>query len=207
MSLSDAQALRRTLAKRANQRLVRLERSESKVTGENFASYGAAQNAYEYIRSTRAGKNRFSESKNYMDDINTIRREISVLQGFLQSPSSLVSGQKSIEANRISSFESGKWGVKYRRTGELNKKIKFASNKEFYDFLNSDLFNSLKKQGFTSEQIVELYDSAVDIESNEDVISDFEKALEEYRDRGNANLKDLKKKLGLGKPLKGKRRK
>lgn len=197
-SIDELQRMRRALAKRANQRIVRLERGESKVTGEKWNTFGAVLEAYDYLNRQKEGRTRFRESKNAMTDVQNLKREITVLQGFLGRKTSLVSGMKEIEQKRISTFESGKWGMKWKKKGILNKPLHFSSNKEFYDFLNSETFTGLVSTGFTSEQIVELYDSArVRIgEESDDIVADaMSAALEEYRNKGNASLKDLRKKM------------
>ena len=198
-SLDELQRIRRSLAKRANQRIVRLERAESKVTGEKLNTFGAVTEVYDYLNRQKAGRTRFRETANALTDSQELKREITVLQGFLGSKSSLVSGMKEIEEKRISSFESGKWGTKWKKTGIPNKPLHFTSNKEFYDFLNSETFKGLVSTGFTSEQIIELYDSArvrLGEEAESDAVSNaMSQALEEYRNRGNASLKDLRKKM------------
>ena len=197
--LEELQRMRRALAKRANQRIVRLERGESKVTGEKWNTFGAVMDVYDYLDKQKEGRTRFRESKNALTDFQSLRREITVLQGFLGRKSSLVSGMKEIEQKRIASFETGKWGTKWKKTGIPNKPLHFTSNKEFYDFLNSETFKGLVSTGFTSEQLVELYDSArvrLGEEAEADVVPNaMSDALEEYRNKGNASLKDLRKKM------------
>lgn len=154
-----AEDLRRTLAKRANQRLVRLERANSSITGENYASYGAAQIAYDYISRKNAGKKRFREKKDFSGSYADLVNEILTLSSFLESKSSLVSGQKAIEKKRIETFQKGEWGSAYKvGGGEKRRSIASATNKEFYEFLNSSYFSKLKSAGFTSEQIIEAFD-------------------------------------------------
>lgn len=197
-SIDELQRMRRTLAKRANQRIVRLERGESKITGEKWNTFGAVLDAYDYLNKQKEGRKRFRESKNAMTDAQDLKREITVLQGFLGRKSSLVSGMKEIEQKRLSSFESGKWGLNWKKKGILNKPLHFTSNKEFYDFLNSETFKGLVSTGFTSEQIIELYDSArvrIGEESDNIVADAMSASLEEYRKKGNASLKDLRKKM------------
>lgn len=197
--LDELQRMRRALAKRANQRIVRLERGQSKVTGEKWNTFGAVTEVYDYLNRQKEGRTRFRETKNALTDFQALRREITVLQGFLGRKSSLVSGMKEIEYKRINTFETGKWGTKWKKTGIPNKPLHFASNKEFYDFLNSETFKGLVSTGFTSEQLVELYDSArvsLGEEAEADAVSNaMADALEEYRNKGNASLKDLRKKM------------
>ena len=198
-SIDELQRMRRALAKRANQRIVRLERGESKVTGEKWNTFGAVIDAYDYLNRQKEGRVRFRESLNAITDAQELKREITVLQGFLGRKSSLVSGMKEIEKKRISAFESGKWGTKWKKTGTPNKPLHFTSNREFYDFLNSETFKGLVSTGFTSEQLVEIYDGArvkFGEEAEADIVSNaIADALEEYRNRGNASLKDLRKKM------------
>ena len=198
-TLDELQRMRRALAKRANQRIVRLERGVSKVTGEKLNTFGAVTEVYDYLNRQKEGRTRFRETRKAFTDSQTLKREITVLQGFLGRKSSLVSGMREIEQKRITSFESGKWGTKWKKTGIPNKPLRFSSNKEFYDFLNSETFKGLVSTGFTSEQIVDLYDSArvrIGAEAEDDEVSNaMARALEEYRSKGNASLKDLRKKM------------
>lgn len=195
-SLSSLSALRRKLAKRANQRLVRLERATSKITGEHYNEYGAAQNAYEYL--SRLHRNRFSEVQKPYQDLNALRHEIVVLQGFLGAKSSLVSGQREVERKRIASFESGEWGTKWKTQGIRNRPIKFASNKEFYDFMSSSTARKLMSSGFTSDTVVELYDLTKEAKEEADVADELEKALAEFREKEKSiNIKDLREILGV----------
>lgn len=200
-SVEQLQTIRRTLAKRANQRIVRLERGASEITGEQFNTYGAVIDAYDYLEKQKAGRTRFREQKNAFTDQQDLKREITVLQGFLGRKSSLVSGMRDIERKRVSTFETGQWGTRYRQTGIPTTPIHFASNKEFYDFLNSETFKGLVASGFTSEQIVEIYDQArVKNDDADKTVKDMQSALDEYRAKGNASLKDLIRRLGV-KPL------
>lgn len=211
--ITELQRMRRALAKRANQRIVRLERGQSAVTGEKWNTFGAVIDVYKYLNDQQEGRKRFKEQENALGDYNQLRREITVLQGFLGRKTSLVSGMMDIEKKRINTFESGKWGTAYRKNGTPTRPIKFANNKEFYDFLNSETFKGLVASGFTSEQIIEEYDKArvktvrkiakqiaegaeVDEDDARLVADKMSDALEEFRKKGNANLKDLRKQLG-----------
>lgn len=195
MTYDQYNALRLKLAKRANQRMVRLERAKSEITGESYADYGAYQQAKDYL--SRQKRNRFVE-KGYRKSLDDMRREITQLQSFLNAKSSTVAGQKAIEKSRVQTFESGQWGAKWKATGIPQTKIKFANNKEFYDFLNSSTFTELVKSGFTSDQIVELFELASERNDQYDaIINKMEDALETFREKGNADLKTLTKSLGL----------
>lgn len=175
-------AVRRALAKQANQRVVRLERARSSITGERFNEFGAVVDVYSYLESRN--RRRFSEqiSANLTDA--QLRHEIVVLQGFLGRKSSTVAGMKEIEKKRVRTFES--------------KGLKFASTKEFYDFLNSETFRSLTAAGFTSEQLIEAYDQAREKKSDEDVLTFMQGALDKYRSgEQKVSIKSLQKALGV----------
>lgn len=200
ISENELLKVHRTLAKRSNQRLVRLERAVSEVTGESYASYGAGDIAKEYLQ--KQGVNRFTEnaksnyklkeeqqSKNQLYDRKQILQDIKKMQEFLLSPSSTVGQQKAIEKARIKTFETEKVV-----NGEvIRKPIEFASNKEFYDFLSSQTFKELTAT-FNSETLVEVYDEARREKKTHDEIVD---ALSDYRDTQNQSVKGLRDRLGL----------
>lgn len=200
LTRSDLLSLRRQLAKRANQRLVRLERATSNITGENFASYGAAEKAKLYLENR--GRNRFTETLNVKWNVTGIRREIAELQNFLNAKSSTVQGQRDIERRRVETFQKGQWGDRYKRTGQTGPGISFASNKEFYNFLNSSTFKELIQAGFTSGTIIEALELGGLKKGLDETIQNLQKASEEFQERGNASIKELRKQLGI-KPLTG----
>ncbi len=155
MSFTDLQKMRVRLAKRANQRLVRLERSESPISGKPYKA-GAYDIALQYLKETRGDKRRFSESKNYTKEVDAetgktsydmyrIRRDVLELQTFLHSKSSTVSGNKDIEQKRVETFV------------EQGIDVATASSDEFYDFLNSNAYDFFIKGDFDSETIVDIY--------------------------------------------------
>ena len=185
ISAETLEIVRRRLAKRANQRLVRLERSVSKVSGEAY-HIGAYDLAQEYLREakdTDKKRLRFSEKLNQRDagDFDTTEEyrqhllyEVSKLQSFLTAKSSTVSGNRQIEAKRIASFE---------KSG-LSKEV--VSQKGFYDFITSAAYKFLEKRQVASDQLQELFDYYVDAESNRlrpaiDA-DDFQKVADEYED-------------------------
>lgn len=195
LSVAELQLIRKTLAKRANQRLVRLERATSTVTGESYAGYGAAEIAYDYLKGTKKFKEdqplRYTESFGYSADTSFIKKEILSLQKFLTSKSSTVKGQREIEQKRIKTFSSGDWG-----TGGHNP-FEAASNKEFFDFLNSDTLENLVGSGLTSEDIVDVYVRAVDtIDKHDEVMSKLAQALEDFQSqKTKVSVKALENKV------------
>lgn len=157
MSTKQLINLRVKYAKRANQRLVRLERSESPVTGKPYTA-GAYDLAVQYIKTTRedhSGKMRFSESANYTKyeeetgetayDMYRIKRDILEMQRFLAAKSSTVSGNREIERKRIDTF------------AEQGISAEVASSDAFYDFLNSNAYEYFTANQFESETIVDIY--------------------------------------------------
>lgn len=173
---ADVYKIRRELAKSANQRMLRLERSVSPISGEHY-TFGAYDIAHDYIKST--GKNRFSEAVQKNRDIYDVLNEISVLQAFLNSESSTIKGMHDIENRRVKTFES--------------KGISFANTKEFYDFLNSASFTYLSTHGFNSEDIIDLYQRSA--EDGVD-LNAIQKALDDFRDTpGRKSYKELVQKF------------
>lgn len=192
MKLSDADArrVRRQLSKVANQRMVRLERTQSTVTGESFGEVGAISIVKQYL--SEKGRTRFSETFG-KDELNQVRKDIYALQTFIASPSSSVAELKKIEKKRIKAFESGQWG-----TGANRRKIASASYKSFYDFLNSKTYSDLKAKGLTSEQIIEIYDTMRESKSDKDVINELADAYDEFaKTNKEIPVKDFVKTLGL----------
>lgn len=95
-SLQTLQAQARKLGKRANQRMLRLERS-----GLDYYAYDRAS---EFLK-TEMMRNRFPESVKSMDPTDIVR-SIEEAQKFLSSPTSLVSEQKKIRKARLEGFRS-----------------------------------------------------------------------------------------------------
>ena len=163
ISWEDLETIRVTLAKRANQRLLRLEREVSPVTGERYSEWGATDYLVDYLQKQgkkpnkkgqlRVTERRADTSANY--DALQAKKEIMQLQKFLNSPSSKVSQQKSFERARLEAFKEV--GHVTRSGATRKRAIQKAYNKRFYDFLNSETFKKLATV-LSSEQIIEVYD-------------------------------------------------
>lgn len=191
-TIDQLQQMRRKLAKRANQRIVRLERAESLVSGESLANFGAIEKVNQYLQKQgKEGKLRFSERQHVAMSSRELKREISELQNFLNAKTSTVSGAHKIERLRIDTFKK--------------KGIEFASNKEFYDFLNSDVYQKAIT-GFDSSTIVDVYDKAKKVtnKSGEEVYNDdkIKEVILDYISGEKTSVKGLYEKFGL-KPTKG----
>lgn len=169
----DINQVRRQLAKAANQRMRRLEKEVSPITGNTY-SFGAYDIAQEYLATK--DKTRFSEALGLDRDLYDIIREITVLQGFLTSKSSTVRGQRAIEQKRVQTFVSK--GIPES----------VAASKEFYEFLSSSTFTNLSK-AFSSETLVEEFDRlAEEGATGEDIMKGFQ---EFEAQPGRKGFKDL----------------
>jgi hypothetical protein len=143
------QAVRRKLAKRANQRMVRLERSASPITGKAYHV-----GAYDIAQAELGDRKRFSEKLNYSTDITELKKEIGQLQAFLNAKSSTVSGNVEIEEKRIATLTN------LGRDEEGHTPISEATARSagFYDFISSKAFIYLSEKQVDSEGLQEIYD-------------------------------------------------
>lgn len=210
VSISELAQVHRALAKRTNQRLVRLERSASMITGEKYDTYGAADIAKKYL--AEKNRTRFQEFQKRKGEIvlpkelqklstnaqrNRLIKDINEMQKFLLSKSSTVSGQREIEKKRIKTFERAKYSQDGIQRQPLS--IETATNKQFYEFLNSQTFSDLTTVNrFDSNTIVEIYDEARTVLDMP--VEEIEKAFSEYSEKQNQSEKGLRKYLGL-KPI------
>lgn len=171
------QAIRRRLAKRANNNLRDLAQNSSPITGEVYNSYGAAVDALDYLK--KRGRRYFSEKESLTQNRMVLKSEILRLQKFLNAPSSTSKGQRKIEEKRAATFEK--------------KGLHFGSNREFYQFLASDTFHGLVASGFDSETIVSAYDKMRKHEKGdyEKTVRAMGDALESFRAGEKTTLKNL----------------
>lgn len=175
-STAQLQEIRRKLAKRANNSLRDLARNSSPITGEVYNSYGAAVDALDYLKARN--RRYFSESLTLTENRTVLKAEIQRLQYFLTRPSHTVKGQREIEQKRIETFEK--------------KGIHFASSKEFYQFLNSGTFQSLRKLQYSSEQLIEDYERAREQGmTNDQVMEKLSSALDAFRKGEKVTQKNL----------------
>lgn len=181
-STAQLQEIRWKLAKRANNSLRDLSRNSSPITGEVYNSYGAAVDALEYLKARN--RRYFSESLTLTENRTVLKAEIQRLQYFLTRPSHTVRGQREIEQKRIETFEK--------------KGIHFASGKEFYQFLNSGTFQSLRKLQYSSEQLIEDYERAREQGmTNDQVMDKLSNALDAFRKGEKVTQKNLWKHLDI----------
>lgn len=147
--IENLDSMRRSLAKQANNRMRALEKA-----GLDFYAYDIAAD-YLRLQGKKKDHPRFSEQLNPKGV--DLRREITVLQGFLSMPTSTVAGMKKVEAKRVQTF--GDWKPKAQKNNKRYKGIDLsaqAQTKVFYKFLNSEAFKNLRKF-YSSEQIFRAY--------------------------------------------------
>lgn len=181
-STAQLQEIRRKLAKRANYSLRDLARNSSPITGEVYNSYGAAVDALDYLKARN--RRYFSESLTLTENRTVLKAEIQRLQYFLTRPSHTVKGQREIEQKRIATFEK--------------KGIHFASSKEFYQFLSSETFQSLRKLQYSSEQLIEDYERAREQGmTNDQVMEKLSNALDAFRKGEKVTQKNLWRHLDI----------
>lgn len=190
ISTAELKAIRRTLAKRVNQRLVRLERATSEVTGESLANIWAGERIGKELE--RLGRNRFAEQLSPKDYTRRdIQAEIIKLKTFLDYKSSTVAGARKTERQRLAAFENKGLGS-------------VAREREFYDFINSGAYKTLVKSTLTSEQVQDFYNRKyTEGATGEEIQAMFDEYLEQV-DRsptGEITYKGLMKSLGIKKGM------
>lgn len=163
-SLEELDRMRRKLAKRANARLLSLERA-----GRDYWAYDIAQR-YLSARNRR----RFSE-RAFKGSARNAVRELEEIVSFLNSASSTITGSKAIEDKIKSSF--ARKGVNVSDLG----------SRDFFDFL--DWYNSDKRgrSKIQSANAIDFYNKAIQQgKSKEDV----ETAIEQFK-QGRTSLRDM----------------
>lgn len=156
------------LAKRANQRMRELEKKERK-TGES-TTYGAYRVAQQALgRKEGAPPKRFKENITWEDTqhgLYEFEQRFLDVQAFLESKTSTITGLKQIKAQREKTWKE--------------KGIKFGTDEEFYNFLNSDLFKSLSEQ-FDSDTIIEIFDQMKENRTSEEVVKALQGIVDQYQ--------------------------
>ena len=163
-TLEELDRMRRKLAKRANARLLSLERA-----GRDYWAYDIAQ---QYLNARN--RRRFSERRFKGSERNALR-ELEEIISFLNSASSTITGSKAIEAKIKSSF--ARKGVN----------VSDFESRDFFDFL--DWYNSDKRgrSKIQSAIAIDFYNKAIQQgKSKEDV----ETAIEQFK-QGRTSLRDM----------------
>lgn len=171
-----------SLAKRLNQRMVRLERagfiSES---GGAYADYNAILKKFGYNKRIRE-KIRFDYSDRnvlYMQ-ISSMRKQVQMMQNVLKEKSSTVPGWNSIIKKRREKLSE--YGLEFKDTSEMSA---------FFQSYAFELISLL----YSSEQAVEFVGKAL---RDGDTMSEIISKLEEFRDRTDIDrADDVAKELGF----------
>ena len=169
MTTSEQLELRRKLAKRINQRMVRLEK-KGLTKGAAYADYQDLLNTF------FGGVKRIPENKKIYKHLP--RTELKALQALLKEKTSTVQGWNEIMNARV-------------RTIKERYGIEFKDNYELYDFITSLEFKNLSKL-YDSKQALRL------IAHSQEDIDDVKKMLTQFRDSTDRNKADvIAKKLGF----------
>lgn len=169
LTTSEQLELRRKLAKRINQRMVRLEK-KGLTKGAAYADYQDLLNKF------FGGVKRIPENKNIYRHLP--RTELKAMQALLREKTSTVQGWNEIMDARI-------------RTIKERYGIEFKDNYELYDFITSLEFKNLTKL-YDSKQALRL------IAHSEEDINDVKEMLSQFRDSTDRNKADIiAKKLGF----------
>lgn len=169
MTISEQLELRRKLAKRINQRMIRLEK-KGLTRGGAYADYQDILNKF------FGGAKRIPENKNIYKHLP--RSELKAMQLLLKEKTSTVQGWNEIMDARV-------------RTIKERYGIEFQDNYELYDFITSLEFQNLSKL-YDSKQALRL------IAHSQEDIDDIKKMLSHFRDLTDRNKADIiAKKLGF----------
>lgn len=169
LTTSEQLELRRKLAKRINQRMVRLEK-KGLTKGGAYADYQDLLNKF------FGGSRRIPENTKIYKHLP--RTELKAMQAILKEKTSTVQGWNEIMDARV-------------RTIKERYGIEFNDNYELYDFITSLEFENLSKL-YDSKQALRL------IAHSQADIDDVKKMLSQFRDSTDRNKADLiAKKLGF----------
>lgn len=169
MNTSEQLELRRKLAKRINQRMIRLEK-KGLTKGGAYADYQDLLNKF------FGGAKRIPENTKIYKHLP--RTELKAMQAILKEKTSTVQGWNEIMDARV-------------RTIKERYGIEFKDNYELYDFITSLEFKNLSKL-YDSKQALRL------IAHSEEDINDVKEMLSQYRDSTDRNKADIiAKKLGF----------
>ena len=137
LSAASAASVLRQLAKRANQRLVRLERA-----GQTQYAYGIAKKYLQDI-----GRNRFAETEKRIKNLtrSQLTGEINAAIEFLTAKTSTLSGIKAVQKSAVDRLRAMGYNV---------------DNGDFFGFLKSDEYKAALRK-ITSDEIMRQLDEAL----------------------------------------------
>lgn len=171
-----------TLAKRLNQRMLRLERAGfTSESGGAYADYNVILKKFGYKKRIREKINFDYSDRNvlYMQ-LSSMRKQVKMMQNVLKEKSSTVPGWESIIKKRREKLSE--YGLKFKDTSEMSA---------FFQSYAFELISLL----YSSEQAVEFVGKAL---RDGDTMSEIISKLEEFRDRTDIDrADDVAKELGF----------
>lgn len=165
----DLYEIRRTLAKRLNQRMRRLERAG--------IEYGAIKMYKKDVARYYTGRKGFTESRGKTKGL-TVKHEIALIQNLLNRPTSTLPGIKEIRKKAMNTFEE-----KYN--------VKFKNVKEYEDFIESDTWKKMDQLYGSGTALDLIAVSEKTVEQVRKSVEDFLKKSDKYKSE------DIAKQLGF----------
>lgn len=171
-----------SLAKRLNQRMVRLERAGfTSESGGAYADYNVILKKFGYKKRIREKINFDYSDRNvlYMQ-VSSMRKQVKMMQNVLKEKSSTVPGWGSIIKKRREKLSE--YGLEFKDTSEMSS---------FFQSYAFELISLL----YSSEQAVEFVGKAL---RDGDTMSEIIRKLEEFRDRTDKDrADDVARELGF----------
>lgn len=152
LTTSELLQLRRKLAKRINQRMVRLE-AKGLTQGGAYADYQNILNRF------FGGAKRIPENLNIYKHLP--RTEVSAMQRLLKEKTSTVQGWNEVMDARVQTMYD-RYGVKFKNNFELVdfiNSLEFEAMKKSYD--SKQLLRMIENSGMTQDEVKEAYHSFV----------------------------------------------
>lgn len=171
-----------SLAKRLNQRMLRLERAGfTSESGGAYADYNAILKKFGYNKRIREKiKLDYSDRNVLYMQISSMRKQVQMMQNVLKEKSSTVPGWESIIKKRREKLSE--YGLEFKDTSEMSA---------FFQSYAFELISLL----YSSEQAVEFVGKAL---RDGDTMSEIISKLEEFRDRTDIDrADDVAKELGF----------
>lgn len=171
-----------SLAKRLNQRMVRLEKAGfTSESGGAYADYNAILKKFGYNKRIREKiKLDYSDRNVLYMQISSMRKQVQMMQNVLKEKSSTAPGWKSIIKKRREKLSE--YGIEFKDTSEMSA---------FFQSYAFELISLL----YSSEQAVEFVGKAL---RDGDTMSEIISKLEEFRDRTDIDrVDDVAKSLGF----------
>lgn len=171
-----------SLAKRLNQRMVRLERAGfTSESGGAYADYNVILKKFGYNKRIREKiKLDYSDRNVLYMQISSMRKQVQMMQNVLKEKSSTVPGWNSIIKKRREKLSE--YGLEFKDTSEMSA---------FFESYAFELISLL----YSSEQAVEFVGKAL---RDGDTMSEIISKLEEFRDRTDIDrADDVAKELGF----------